>query len=85
MTRTDGHRTRSSRKLLLLSMATAANLRRCMARKVIIYFSLFTDLQIGESFDEAAAKFYGSKQIVKQEERNRVYLSYEEAKQHAYQ
>ena len=38
----------------------------------------------GESIDEAAAKFYGTDRIVKSEDRNKVTMSYEEARRQAY-
>jgi hypothetical protein len=35
----------------------------------------------GETLDEAAAKFYGSDQIVKIQDPNKITLSYQEARQ----
>ncbi|CDW82803.1 UNKNOWN [Stylonychia lemnae] len=39
----------------------------------------------GESFDQAAAKFYGSDTVVKLQDPNKITLSYQEARQVAYQ
>jgi hypothetical protein len=39
----------------------------------------------GESFDQAAAKFYGSETVTKIENTNKVYMSYEEARKLAYE
>jgi hypothetical protein len=38
----------------------------------------------GESFDEAAAKFYGSDQVMKIEDTNKINISYEDARRKAF-
>ena len=38
----------------------------------------------GETFDDAAAKFHGSDLVVKQEDTNKVFMSYDQARKYAY-
>ena len=40
--------------------------------------------RVGETYDQAAAKFYGSHKVVSSAEKTKVKLSYEEAKRAAY-